>query len=321
MRTWICKKWGGPNDLSLGDLTEPVCTNRSVKIRADAWGVNFADLVLIAGQYQARPSFPFAPGMEVSGVVVETSPDVAEISVGDKVAAYVEFNGYADLVVAPVSNVARIPKNFPCTNAAAFPVPFATASLAIERANLQADEYVLIGGAGGAVGLACVQLAKLRGAKIVAATSSTEKAHLARESRADFIVSSHSHTLVSDIKQIISKGVDVVFDPIGGSFFEETLKALRFSGRMVTLGFTSGTIPSAKVNQILVRHISVIGSSLGLACYENPEYVARLWPRLANQLSKGEISPSVSKILSFKELPNALTMLASRSIAGRIVLI
>ncbi len=321
MRAWICSAWGGPEDLRLGVLPEPLCGPGEVAIEPQAWGVNFADLVLIAGRYQARPAFPFAPGMEVAGRVSATGAGVAGLAVGDHVAAYVEYGGYAERVVAPGANVARLPAAIDMPAAAAFPVPYGTAALALERAALVAGETVLVGGAAGAVGLACVALAKLRGARVVACVGSDDKARAVREQGADAVVSSRSARLRDELREAVPAGFDVVFDPVGGAFHETALRCLRFAGRLVSLGFASGEIPQAPVNQILVRHLSVIGSSFGLACKQEPARVAARWPGLVELLAAGRIRPLIDRTVSFAALPEALGLLRDRQVAGRVVLL
>ena len=320
MRAWLCRSWGEPEGLVLDDVPSPACSPDSVKIRAHAWGVNFADLVLIAGRYQARPAFPFSPGMEVAGIVEQVGRNVDRFENGDRVAAYVEFGGYADLVVAPASSVMRVPKDVPIADAAAFPLPFATAALALRRGNVKPSERVLIAGAAGAVGHACIQLSRLQGAYVYAAVSNEEKAIRARASGANEVLFSISSSLRGDIERAAPGGVDVVFDPVGGDFFENAGGTLAFGGRYVTLGFASGTIPTAQLNQILVRHVSVIGSSLGLTCHKAPDLVQSLWPSLEDQFAERTITPNVSAKMPFAELPVALRKLADRSVAGRIVL-
>ena len=319
-RAWLCAAWGEPEDLVLGQLPRQPCRAGNVAIRAEAWGVNFADNVLVAGHYQARPAFPFAPGMEVAGTVEETGNGVSEFQVGDRVAAYVEFGGYADRVIAPAPNIARLPDTVSWTEAAAFPVPYATASLALRRADLSPGETILVGGAGGAVGSAGVELAKLAGATVIAVASSDAKAQIARSCGADHVLSSTSDGLRDDVMALVPTGVDVVLDPIGGPFFRSAFRALGYGGRIVSLGLASGDIPSVPVNHILVKHVSVVGSSLGLTCLEDPATVSALWPPLVDRLAKREIRPRVTEVMPFDQLPRALRLLADRALAGRIVL-
>lgn len=313
-------KWGGPDDLELGELPRPVQASGQVLIDVEAWAVNFADLVLIEGRYQARPNFPFAPGMEVAGRVCAIGDGVETFAVGDRVAAYVEYGGYAEVVAAPASSVVRLPDEIPMVTGAAFPVPYATAKLAADRALLCDGETIVVGGAAGAVGLACIEISKRRGARVIACVSSAEKEQAARAAGADAIVLLRPTQLRDDLRRCAPEGVDVVFDPVGGPFFEAAFQSLAYGGRIVTLGFASGTLPVAPVNQILVRHISVIGSSFGLTCHLNPELVAQNWPPLVALLGAGKIRPQVARTLPFEALPAALQLLHDRAVAGRIVL-
>jgi len=320
MRAWKCMTWGGPDQLELGNMPDPEPDDDQVEIMVKACGVNFADLLLISGRYQVRPDPPFVPGMEVAGRITRVGSAVETFRVGDKVAAYVKHGGYADKVVAPVTQVIPVAESIPASEAAAFPVSYGSAELALERAGVCAGEVVVIGGAAGAVGTACVELAKLRDAIVIACVGDAAKEKLALACGADHIVSSRSRHLHEDIQQVVAEGVDVIIDPVGGGFFEESLRVLRYAGRVVVLGFASGKIPSLRMNQLLLKHQSVMGSSFGLTCVKNPDLVAAQWPRLAELLESGQIRPRISHTRPFTDLPAALQMLKDRKVAGRIVL-
>ena len=320
MHAWKCMTWGGPRHLELGRMPDPECAAGQVEIMVKACGVNFADLLLISGRYQLRPELPFIPGMEVAGWVTAVGPGVETFSVGDHVAAYVKYGGYADKVVAPIAQVATIPESIPSATAAAFPVSYGSAELAFDRAQLATGEVVVVGGAGGAVGSACVELAKQRGATVIACVGDSDKEKIARACGADQIVSSHSRNLQEDLLAIAPDAVDVVIDPVGGTFFEGSLRALGFGGRVIVLGFASGKIPSLRLNQLLIKQQSVLGSSFGLTCIKNPERIAEKWSALVRMLERGLIKPRVSKTLPFTDLPRALDLLKNRKLAGRVVL-
>jgi NADPH2:quinone reductase len=297
MRAWKCMTWGGPHQLELGNMPDPEPADGEVEITVKACGVNFADLLLISGRYQVRPELPFVPGIEVAGRVTRLGSAVESLGVGDKVAAYVKHGGYADKVVAPVAQVVAIPESIPVADAAAFPVSYGSAELALERAQLSAGEVVLVGGAAGAVGTACVELAKQRGAVVVACVGDSAKEKIA-----------------------LACGADHIVDPVGGGFFEESLQVLNYGGRVIVLGFASGKIPSLRLNQLLVRHQSILGSSFGLTCVRNPGLISSQWARLTELLASGQIQPRISHTRPFSELPAALQMLKDRRVAGRIVL-
>ena len=320
MRAWKCVTWGGPNQLELGNMPDPEPGEGQVEIMVKACGVNFADLLLISGRYTVRPELPFVPGTEVAGRITRVGAGVESLDVGAKVAAYVKHGGYADKVVAPLDQVIPLAESIPTSDAAAFPVSYGSAELALERAQLAAGEVIVIGGAAGAVGTACIELAKRRDAIVVACVGDSAKEKLALACGADHIVSSRSRHLHRDIQDVVTAGVDVIIDPVGGGFFEESLRVLRYGGRVIVLGFASGKIPSLRLNQLLVKHQSIIGSSFGLTCVKNPELVSAKWPRLAEMLEAGQIRPRVSHTRPFTDLPSALQMLKDRKVAGRIVL-
>jgi len=304
----------------MGRMPDPDCGPGEIEIMVKACGVNFADLLLISGRYQLRPEQPFIPGVEVAGRVIRVGSEIDTIEVGAKVAAYVKYGGYADRVVAPPAQVAVLPESVSSTVAAAFPVSYGSAQLAFDRVSLSAGEVVLIGGAGGAVGTACIELAVQRGATVIACVGGREKEDMARACGAAHVVSSHSRSLLQDLTAIAPDGIDVIVDPVGGNFFEDSLRALGFGGRVVVLGFASGKVSSLRLNHLLVKHQSIVGSSFGLSCIRQPEAVAARWPALIEMLEQGRIKPRVSRTLPFSELPKALALLKERMVAGRIVL-
>ena len=320
MRAWKCMTWGSPHQLELGNMPNPEPAEGEVEITVKACGVNFADLLLISGRYQVRPELPFVPGIEVAGRVTGLGSGVESFKVGDKVAAYVKHGGYADKVAAPVAQVVAIPESIPVADAAAFPVSYGSAELALGRAQLSAGEVVLVGGAAGAVGTACVELAKQRGAVVVACVGDSAKEKVALACGADHIVSSRSRVLHKDIQSVVADAIDVIIDPVGGAFFEESLQVLNYGGRVIVLGFASGKIPSLRLNQLLVKHQSILGSSFGLTCVKKPELISSQWARLSELLASGQIQPRISHTRPFTELPGALQMLKDRRVAGRIVL-
>jgi len=320
MRAWKCVTWGGPKHIELGSVPETECGAGQVEITVSAYGVNFADLLLISGQFQVRPELPFVPGIEVAGRITRLGAGCEMFSVGEKAAAYVKHGGYAEKVVAPIAQVAAIPESIPISAAAAFPVSYGSAELALDRADLCAGEVVVIGGAAGAIGTACIELAKYRGAVVIACVGDDAKEQVARACGADQIVSSHSRHLYEDLQAVAPDGVDVIIDPIGGRFFEDSLRALGYGGRVVSLGFASGKIPTIRLNHFLVRHQSIVGSSFGLTCVKDPDRISAKWPLLAEMLDAGQINPKVTQTRPFAELPQALQILKDRKLAGRIVL-
>ncbi len=320
MHAWICETWGGPSHLKQGRMPDPECEPGHVEITVKACGVNFGDLLMISGRYQVKPSLPFVPGCEVAGVVSRVGDDCDQFKVGDHVAAYVKYGGYADRVVAPAAQVAKIDDSIPASTAAAFPVSYGSAELALDNANLREGETVVIGGAGGAVGSACVELAKQRGARVIASVGDAAKEQVARDCGADETVSSRSKNLQEELSAVAPDGIDVIIDPVGGGFFDDSLRELSFGGRYVVLGFASGKIPMLRMNQLLVRHQSIIGSSFGLCCARDPDSIIAIWPRLTALLAEGKINPRISRNLAFNELPRALEMIKERKVAGRVVL-
>ena len=203
MHAWICETWGSPSYLKQGRVPDPELVSGHVEITVKACGVNFGDLLMISGRYQVKPSLPFVPGCEVAGVVSAVGDSSDPFRVGDHVAAYVRYGGYADRVVAPVAQVAKIDNSILASTAAAFPVSYGSAELALDNAGLRAGETILIGGAGGAVGSACVELAGQRGARVIGSVGDPVKEQLARACGADEIVSSRSKNLQEELSERI----------------------------------------------------------------------------------------------------------------------
>src|SRR5690606_19459273 len=247
----LCDAWGGPETLRIGEMPEPTAGAGELVVAPQAWGVNFAELVLLAGNYYLKPSFPFVPGMELAGEVVAVGPRCGSFRVGDRVASYVESGGYAERVVAKASATMRVPSAMPLDVAAAFPATYGTALIALRhRAQLARRETLLVLGAAGGVGPAAVEVGKPLGARGIAAAS------------ADHLVDYQAGDLVEQVRGLTGgEGADVVFDPVGGDAFDNAMRCIAFGGRLVVIGFASGRIPSASAGRILIKGCAVLGSS------------------------------------------------------------
>ncbi len=322
MRAVLCKELGGPEQLALTEVPAPPLADGTVRIEIHAAGVNFADLLLIAGQYQDRPPLPFIPGMEVAGVVRALGAGVNRLKLGDRVVATVGRGGYAEEVVAEAEIVHRIPDAMDLVTAAGFPVAYSTSHGAfVWRARLKPGECVLVLGASGGVGLTAVEIAKAMGANVIAAAGGAEKLAVARRAGADHLIDYTREDLRARVKEITGgRGVDVVYDPVGGDAFDESLRLVAWEGRLIVIGFAGGRIPQIPANLVLVKNIDVIGFFWGSYRRHKPELIAQSYQQLFRWFEAGKLKPHISHRLPLAEAAAALELIKTRKSTGKVVL-
>lgn len=305
---------GGPQSLRLVERDEP---DGPVVIDVHAAGVAFPETLLARGQYQLKPELPFVPGSECSGVV-RSAPAESGLSVGQRVIAFPGLGAYAETVAAHPLMVFPMPENLTFIQAAALPLNYFTMQFALDRrAHLQSGERVLVHGAAGGIGTAAIQIAKYRGATVIAVVSSEGKAAIARQAGADQIV------MTSEFPEAVREigGVDVVVDPVGGERFTDSLRALAPEGRLLVLGFTAGEIPSVKVNRLLLNNISVVGVGWGAFWMDrHPTFLQDQWRMLEPGITSGVIKPIVTRTYPLADAGVAIADLEERRALGRIVL-
>jgi len=323
MRAVLCKELGGPEKLVLEEVPLPPLRDGAVRIAIHAAGVNFADTLLIAGQYQDRPPLPFIPGMEVSGVVTEVAVGVTHVKPGDRVLASVGRGGYAEEIVAEADIVHRIPDAMDFVTAAGFPVAYSTSHGAYAwRGRLKAGESVLVLGASGGVGLTAVEIAKAMGATVIAAAGGAEKLAVARGAGADHLVDYRREDLRERVKTITGgRGVDVVYDPVGGDAFDQSLRCIAWEGRVIVIGFAAGRIPQIPANLVLVKNIDVIGFFWGSYRRYKPHLMAESYQQLFAWFAAGKLRPHVSHRLPLAQAGEALALLRARQSTGKVVLL
>ncbi len=323
MKAIICTKLGRPEDaLLLADRPAPPLIPGCVRIRLKAAGVNFADSLLIAGQYQDKPGLPFIPGMEAAGVVVEAASDVASLKPGDRVLAALQGGAFAEEAVAPVLDVARIPDAMDFATAAAFPVAYGTSHLGLKHiARLKEGETLVVHGAAGGVGLTAVECAKALGATVIATAGGADKVQVALGHGADFGIDYKSEDIRERVKALTAgKGADAVYDPVGGEVFNASLRALRPGGRILVVGFASGQVPQVPANLILVKNIAVLGYYWGAwRQLDAPLFRASLEEALV-WWEEGKLKPLVSRLLPLDKAAEAIGLLTSRQATGKVVL-
>lgn len=322
MKAVLCTEWGPPERLILGERPEPRPGAGEVRIAVRACGVNFADTLLIEGKYQERPSFPFSPGLEIAGEVLGVGAGVGGLRPGDRVLAICGYGGFAEQALAPARTTVVIPESVDFRTAAAFAVAYGTAHVALEhRAGLAAGETLLVHGAAGGVGLAAVEVGKAMGATVIAAASSQEKRALALAHGATHVLDSRAGGLREQVKGLTGgRGVDVVFDPVGGELLAESLRCLTWEGRLLVIGFASGSIPQVPANLLLVKNISVVGVYWGGYASRKPEVITQSLRSLFGWHAEGRLRPHVSTTYPLARAADALRALRERRATGKIVL-
>ena len=321
MRALLCSSLDhGIDGLQVGEAEAPSMAEGGVRLRVHAAGVNFADTLIVRGRYQLRPELPFAPGMEAAGVVLEVDGAAAsDVRPGQRVLALLDHGGFAEEAVARASDVCAIPDSMDFATAAAFPVAYATAYLALaERARLEAGEVLLVYGASGGVGLTAVEVGKALGARVIAVASSADKLRVARERGADQCIE-YTREDVRERVLALTGGADVVFDPVGGALFEAALRCIKPAGRILVIGFASGDVPQIPANHLLVKDASALGFSLGQVRRHRPDRVQAGLARLVGMYERGLLRPLVSEVLPLERAADGLRTVAAGRAVGKIV--
>ena len=323
MKAVLCREWGGPDRLRFEDVRGRPLQPNEARIRVRACGVNFADTLMIAGKYQVKPEFPFTPGLEAAGEVVEIGAGVKHLAVGTRVLAVLRFGGgYAEEIAINADAVVPIPDAMDFVTAAAFPVAYGTSHFALtHRGHLKPGETLLVLGAAGGVGLTAVEIGKQLGARVIAAAGGPEKLAVAREHGADELIDYRGESIRDRVRELTGGlGADVVFDPVGGDAFDQALRAVNWEARMLVIGFASGRIQSVPANLILVKNISVIGVVWGAQAARDPVLVSRNLAELLRWWEAGRLKPVVARTFPLAEAGAAMEALLSRRYAGKIVL-
>jgi len=285
-------------------------------------GANFMDTLIVQGKYQTRPKFPFTPGSEFSGVVREVGESVKAFKKGDQVYGTIPYGSYAEQVVVPASLLQPLPKGMSFVEGAAFGLIYPTSYAGLlNRAALKAGEILLVHAAAGGVGTAAVQIGRALGATVIATVGSASKVEIAKCAGAHHVVDLSNEDLVAVAKKLTQgKGADVVYDPVGGDVFDQSLKCTAWNGRVVVVGFASGTIPTLKVNYVLLKSISIVGLFWGAMVSQEPKAAAEVLRALTDLYTRGLIKPIIfPEIYDLAELPKTLEILGSRKSYGKLV--
>ena len=331
MRAVVCHRWCEFDELEIEDFRLPTLPPGGVRIAVHYASVSFATSLWVSGKYQIKPPLPFVPGTECAGVVLECAPGVTRCRAGDRVVAILDWGGFAEEAIASELAVFPVPDGLDLKQAIYLPNSYGTALGALRwRARLAPGETLLVHGAAGAVGLAAVELGKALGAGEVIATASTDaKLAVARAHGADRTIRSDAPDLAAQVKRLTGgRGADVIFDPVGGDLFDASLRCINQEGRLLTIGYASGRIPSAPANLLLVKNASVMGFNYGTYLgWGLPEARVRHAPLVRQNIDdlfgwclSGALDPLIGQVFAFAQYREAMAAVMSRQAVGKVIL-
>ena len=321
-RAVVCRELGPPERLRLETFASKPLVAGQVRVAIRAAGINFPDILMAAGEYQLKPELPFTPGVEAAGDVVEVDGAATDVAVGDRVIVKMRHGAYTDEAVVAASQLTPLPANFDYAEGATFLAAHGTAYHGlIDRGQLRAGEVLLVHGAGGGVGLAAVEMGKMLGATVIAAASSEDKLAVAQARGADHLVLYARESFRDAVKRLTEgRGADVVFDPVGGAVFEESMRCIAWGARLLVIGFTGG-IGLARTNLLLIKGASVLGVRAGEAVRKNPALGEVRLKSLLEWAVAGKIRPNVSHRLPLEDYATAMRLLIDRKAIGRVALV
>ena len=322
MRALVCKEYGPPDSLVIEELDDPVPGDRQILVDVAAAGINFPDILVIAGTYQVKTPLPFVPGNEAAGTVAAVGEGVTRFAVGDKVVITTRGGAFAGKCVADEHMAAPLPKDLSIEQGAGFAVTYGTSYHALRQsANLQPGETVLVLGAAGGVGITAVEIAKSMGARVIAAASSDEKLEFAASAGADETINYSAVPLKETVKELTDgKGADVVYDPVGGELAEQAFRATAWHGRYLVIGFASGDIPRFSANIALLKEASIVGVWWGTWAARNPRLQIQNIMELSDLIAKGALTPRVTASYALDEYKDAFRTITERRALGKVTL-
>lgn len=323
MRAMVCEAFGGPEVLELRDLPDPPPpAEGEVQVRIRARGVQYVDVLMLAGKYQFRPEPPFIPGNEGAGEVVAIGPGVTRFKIGDQVMSRHRLGAFAELANAAAENCDPLPAGISLDEAAVFRGAYATAYHALlQRGRLNENDRVLIHGAAGGIGLPAIQIAKLYGATVIATASTDEKRRVCLEEGADHAIPYHGGFRDRVMELTEGRGVDIIYDPVNGPTFEESLRCLAWSGRILILGFLGGPPALARTNYLLIKGIEAIGVRIGGLNENRPHLAATNTRTLLDLAAQGKLKPRIWRRYPLAEAAEAVQALIDRAVIGKAVLV
>ncbi len=322
MKAILCTHFGTPDDLELADIAPPSAGPGQAVVRIKAAALNFFDLLIIAGKYQHKPPFPFSPASEFAGVVEGVGAGVTDFAPGDRVMGSTGWGAAREILAASTKQLVKIPDNLDFERAAGLTVTYATTLYGLrERGQLKSGETLVVLGASGGVGLAAIEIGKIIGARVIACASSDEKLAFARKHGADETVNYASEDLRGALKRLGGeRGVDVVYDPVGGAYAEPAVRALGWEGRYLVVGFAAGEIPKLPLNLVLLKSCDIRGVLWGAWALRDPDGQRTLMTEIVRWCAEGKLSAHVHALYPLAEIATALKAIADRKVMGKIVL-
>jgi NADPH2:quinone reductase len=321
MRALTCKAWGSVADLVIKEWDDPTPGNEELVIDVLAAGINYPDILTIAGKYQDKIPPPFIPGNEACGVVSAVGSNVSRYSIGDSVIVAPRGGAFAEKCKVNQDAVFPLPKGLSYEQGAGYAVTYGTGYHALKQcANLTADESLLVLGAAGGVGIAAVQIGKAMGARVIAAASSDEKLAFAHEAGADDLINYTDRPLKETVKELTGGGTDVVYDPVGGDLAQQAFRSLAWQGRHLVIGFASGEIPHFPANIALLKEAKIVGVWWGTWAAKNPQFQIQNMSELAELVADGNLHPGVTASFSIEEFEDAFRLISERRALGKVIL-
>ena len=320
MKAIVCNNFGPIRDIQYKEVDEPSLGEDNLLIKVNSVGVNFPDGLLVQGKYQLKPETPFIPGMEVAGEVIGLGSKDTDFAVGDRIAALSQLNGYAEKAVVKTSSTFKIPENMSYDDACALLCAYGTSHYALkQRGKLKKGETLVVLGASGSTGIAAIQIGKIIGAKVIAVASNSEKQKIAKENGADLSIGYDN--LKEKLKEISGgKGIDVIFDPVGGDTFDTIARTMARKGRLLVIGFASGSIPKLAVNLALVKEFSVVGVFWGAFTRAEPDEYKLNMIELFDWYQKGFLKPLIEENHPLSKAAAVLEKILARGAKGKIIL-
>jgi len=322
MKAILCTHFGPPDELELADVPPPQAAAGEALVRIKAAALNFFDTLIIAGKYQQKPPFPFSPAAEFAGIVEHVGTGVSEVAPGDRVMTFMGWGAAREMIAAPARQLVKLPENLDFERAAGLSITYGTSLYALrERAKLKSGETLAVLGASGGAGLACVELGKLMGARVIACASSDEKLAFARAHGADETINYREEDLRDGLKRLGGEhGIDVVYDPVGGPYAEPAVRSLAWQGRYLVVGFTAGEIPKLPLNLVLLKGCDIRGVFWGSWSKREPQKQHALLADLARWAAEGKLSAHVHAVYLLSEIATAMKLISDRKVIGKIVL-
>jgi len=307
--------------LRMDEVDLPPPGKGELRLRLRACSVNFPDILMVQGKYQFKPELPFAPGMEGAGVVESTGEGVTKFKPGDRVVAGLRTGGFAEEANVAEAACRAIPGTMDFVEAAAYPAAYLTAYVALTcRGHLQKGETLLVHGASGGVGLAAVEMGKLLGATVIATSASDEKLKVVKTRGADHVLNV-TRGFREEVKELTGgKGADVIYDPVGGDVFDESVRCIAWNGRLLIIGFTSGRIPTVSVNMPLIKGFSVVGVRAGEYGRRDPAAGRANIEAVGRLAAEGKIKPHICARFPLERAVDAMRMLQERKVVGKVVI-